>query len=129
GVAEALVRAMTRKYAGWPAAEVAQAIKRGLAEAPQVNIPILSGHCEVAQRIAERLGLPEEIRKNLGQIYERWDGRGLARGLSGDAVRFPVRVVTLAQEAIALNDVHGFQTMVAMVAKRAGGAYETELAD
>jgi hypothetical protein len=93
-----------------------------------VNIPILSGHCEVAQRIAERIGLAEELRENLGQIYERWDGRGLPRGLAGEAVKFPVRLVTLAQDVIALVDIHGFENMTAMIAKRAGGAYEPELA-
>lgn len=73
-----------------------------------MNVPILSGHCEVAQRIAERLGLPPELRESLGQIYERWDGRGLPKGLSGEAVKFPVRLVTLAQDAIALTEAHGF---------------------
>src|SRR5205085_6544051 len=109
--------------------ELAKAVERGLAEGPQVNIPILSGHCEVAQRIAERIGLPEDIRENLGQIYERWDGKGLPRGLSGDAVKFPVRLVALAQDAIALNDHHGFEAMKTMIAKRAGGGYEPELVD
>jgi len=37
--------------------------------------------------------------------------------------------VTLAQDAIALTDIHGFETMTAMIAKRAGGAYELELAE
>jgi HD-GYP domain-containing protein (c-di-GMP phosphodiesterase class II) len=126
---EIFVRALTRKFAGASPEELAEAVKRGLAEAPQVNIPILSGHCEVAQRIAERIGLPEEIRENLGQIYERWDGKGLPRGLSGNAVKFPVRVVTMAQDAIALTDHHGFATMKEMIAKRAGGGYEPELVD
>ena len=126
---EVFVRALTRKFAGASPEELAKAVERGLAEGPQVNVPILSGHCEVAQRIAERIGLPEEIRENLGQIYERWDGKGLPRGLSGNAVKFPVRLVTLAQDAIALNDHHGFETMKAMIAKRAGGGYEPELAD
>jgi HD-GYP domain-containing protein (c-di-GMP phosphodiesterase class II) len=126
---EIFVRAITRKFAGASPEELAKAVERGLAEAPQVNVPILSGHCEVAQRIAERIGLPEEIRENLGQIYERWDGKGLPRGLSSNAVKFPVRLVTLAQEAIALNDIHGFEPMTAMIAKRAGGGYEPELAD
>ena len=126
---EIFVRAITRKFAGASPEELAEAVERGLAEGPQVNIPILSGHCEVAQRIAERIGLPEEIRENLGQIYERWDGKGLPRGLSGNAVKFPVRLVTLAQDAIALNDHHGFETMKAMIAKRAGGGYEPELVD
>jgi HD-GYP domain-containing protein (c-di-GMP phosphodiesterase class II) len=126
---EIFVRALTRKFAGASPDELAEAVKRGLAEAPQVNIPILAGHCEVAQRIAERIGLPEEIRENLGQIYERWDGKGMPRGLSGNAVKFPVRVVTMAQDAIALTDHHGFAIMKEMIAKRAGGGYEPELVD
>jgi HD-GYP domain-containing protein (c-di-GMP phosphodiesterase class II) len=126
---ELFVRAIKRKYPGASPEELAKAVERGLAEAPQVNIPILSGHCEVAQRIAERIGLPEEIRENLGQIYERWDGKGLPRGLSGNAVKLPVRVVTLAQDAIALNDRHGFANMKEMIANRAGGGYEPELVD
>src|SRR4051794_3946789 len=126
---ETFVRALTRKFADTPPEDLAKAIERGLAEGPQVNVPILSGHCEVAQRIAERIGLPEEIRENLGQIYERWDGKGLPRGLKGDAVKFPVRVVTLAQDAIALIDHLGFDALKAKIAERAGGAYETELAE
>ena len=72
---EVFVRAITRKFAGASAEELAKEVERGLAQGPQVNVPILSGHCEVAQRIAERIGLPEQIRENLGQIYERWDAR------------------------------------------------------
>jgi HD-GYP domain-containing protein (c-di-GMP phosphodiesterase class II) len=126
---ELLVRALKRKFAGASPEEMEEAVKRGLAEGPGVNVPVLSGHCEVAQRIAERIGLPEDIRESLGQIYERWDGKGLPRGLSGNAVKFPVRVVTMAQDAIALYDHHGFATMKEMIAKRAGGGYEPELVD
>lgn len=126
---EVLRRAITRNYAGLPPEEQAEAIDHGVAEAMQVSVPILSGHCEVAQRIAERIGLSEELRENLGQLYERWDGGGLPRGLSGDTVKFPVRLVTLAQEAIALTEVHGHAAMKSMIAKRAGGGYEPPLAE
>ena len=128
-LAETIVRALTRTFADAPPAELAKAVERGLAEAMQVSVPILSGHCEVAQRIAERIGLSDEIRENLGQLYERWDGKGLPRGLSGNAVKLPVRLVTLAQDAIALTEAHGFETMKTMIAKRAGGGYEPELAE
>jgi len=121
------VRAIKRTFAELPPDELAQAVDRGLAEAAQVNIPVLSGHCEVAQRLAERLGLSPELRENLGQIYERWDGRGLPRGLSGEAVKFPVRLVTLAQDAIALTELHGVDGMVALLAQRADGPYEAAL--
>ena len=128
-LAETIVRAITRTFADAPPAELAKAVERGLAEAMQVSVPVLSGHCEVAQRIAERIGLSDDIRENLGQLYERWDGNGLPRGLSGNAVKLPVRLVTLAQDALALNEAHGFETMKTMIAKRAGGGYEPELAD
>ena len=128
-LAETIIRAITRTFADASPADLAKAVQQGLAEAMQVSVPILAGHCEVAQRIAERIGLSGEIRENLGQLYERWDGRGLPRGLKGDAVTLPVRLVTLAQDAIVLAEAHGFETMTTMIAKRAGGAYEPELAD
>jgi HD-GYP domain-containing protein (c-di-GMP phosphodiesterase class II) len=127
--AAVFVRAITRLFPGASPEELAEAVQHGLARAPEVNVPVLSGHCEVAQRIAERLGLPVELRESLGQIYERWDGRGLPKGLSGEAVKFSVRLVTLAQDAIALTEAHGFATMTDMIAKRAGGAYEPELVE
>jgi HD-GYP domain-containing protein (c-di-GMP phosphodiesterase class II) len=128
-IVDTFVRAFTRLFANAPPAELNDAVQKGLAEALQVSVPILAGHCEVAQRIAERIGLPEAIRKNLGQLYERWDGHGLPRGLKGEAVRLPVRIVTLSQDAIVLNEVHGFEHMREMIAKRRGGGYEEALAD
>ena len=127
-LAETIVRALKRTFADLPPEELAKAVERGLSEAMQVSVPILAGHCEVAERIAERIGLSKEIRENLGQLYERWDGKGLPRGLSGHAVKLPVRLVTLAQDAIALTEAHGYETMTTMIANRAGGAYEKELA-
>jgi len=128
-IVDTFVRAFTRLFADAPPAEMADAIQKGLAEALQVSVPILAGHCEVAQRIAERIGLPEEVRKNLGQLYERWDGHGLPRRLKGEEVTLPVRMVTLAQDAIVLYEVHGLETMKTMIEKRRGGGYEAELAD
>lgn len=123
------VRAFTRFFADMPADELEKAVKQGLAEVLDVSVPILAGHCEVAQRIGQRIGLSEEIRENLGQLYERWDGHGLPRGLKGNEVKLAVRMVTLAQDAIALNEAHGFASMTATIAKRRDGAYEAELAD
>ena len=88
-VGAAIARALTRKFADLPADALAEAIAIGLSQAPQINIPILSGHCEVAQQIAKRIGLPDEIRENLGQLYERWDGKGMPHGVAGEAVELP----------------------------------------
>ena len=53
----------------------------------------------------------------------------MPRGLSGETVKFPVRVVTLAQDAIALHEAHGHDAMKTMIGKRAGGGYEAPLAE
>jgi HD-GYP domain-containing protein (c-di-GMP phosphodiesterase class II) len=104
-------------------------VHEGLAEAVQTGTPILAGHCEVAQRIGQRIGLDKNMLDNLGMLYERFDGRGLPRGLSGDAVRRPVQIVTLAQDAISLTEARGFEAMIETLAKRRDGAYQAELVD
>jgi HD-GYP domain-containing protein (c-di-GMP phosphodiesterase class II) len=125
---KAFIQAFKRQYFDLAPAELERAIEEGLSQAVPVSRPVLTAHCEVAQRIGERLGLSEEIRSNLGQIYERWDGKGLPRGLKGDAVLPAVRLITLAQDAIALSDASGVETMARIIASRADGPYEAELA-
>src|SRR5437764_1284783 len=78
--------------------------------------------CVLAMRFADIARLDQDTRRSVFH-------QALLRGLSGNAVKFPVRLVTLAQEVIALNDHHGFESMKAMIAKRAGGGYEPALAD
>ncbi|HRW15102.1 MAG: HD domain-containing protein [Rhodobacteraceae bacterium] len=123
------VRAFTRVFADMPPEELNRAIQEGLAGALEIGVPILAGHCEVAQRIGQRIGLEEGMLENLAQLYERWDGHGMPRGLKGSEVRLPVRMVTLAQEVIALAEAYGFDAMIEAIGKRRGGAYEAELAD
>jgi HD-GYP domain-containing protein (c-di-GMP phosphodiesterase class II) len=104
-------------------------ITRGLLTAKTTAAETLAGHCEVAERLAERLGLSRAVQRNLGQIYERWDGRGLPRGLKGEAVAPAVRVVTLAQDAIVLRAAHGDDAALAKLKARRGGAYDPRVAD
>ena len=122
------VQAFKRLYYDLDPAAQEEAIAAGLGQAVATSRPILTAHCEVARRIGERLGLPAAIGANLGQIYERWDGKGLPRGLSGDAVLPAVRLITLAQDMIALADAVGVDAMAETVAARGDGPYEAELA-
>jgi HD-GYP domain-containing protein (c-di-GMP phosphodiesterase class II) len=122
------VQAFKRLYYDLEPGAQQQAIEAGLAEASSVVRPVLTAHCEVAQRIGQRLGLSDAIARNLGQIYERWDGKGLPHGTSGEDVLPAVRLVTLAQDMIALTDAAGLDEMAETVAGRANAAYEAELA-
>lgn len=122
------VQAFKRLYYDLGPVAQQQAIEAGLAQAGSVVRPVLTAHCEVAQRIGQRLGLTDGMARNLGQIYERWDGKGLPHGASGDAVLPAVRLVTLAQDMIALTDAMGAEAMAGIVAGRANAAYEADLA-
>lgn len=125
---QVFTRAFQRLYFDLDPAAQEKAVAEGLGQALAVARPVLTAHCEVARRIGQRLGLPEEISRNLGQIYERWDGKGLPNGLSGEAVLPAVRVVTLAQDVIALSDELGPDEMARIIASRGDGPYEAALA-
>jgi HD-GYP domain-containing protein (c-di-GMP phosphodiesterase class II) len=125
---QVFVRAFKRHFSGLEPAALEKAIAEGLSQAVGVSRQVLTAHCEVAVRLGERLGLPEEIRSNLGQIYERWDGKGLPRGTKGDAVLPAVRLVTLAQDVIALRDSLGVEAMAQRIESRADCAYDAALA-
>lgn len=128
-VVEIFMRALNRAFAGLPQAELAEAVGKGMAEAMQVSVPILAGHCEVAQRIGQRIGLSGEMLDNLGKLYERHDGHGLPHGLKGESISLAVQVVALAQDAISLKEAHGAAAMAEKIALRRDGAYRADLVD
>ncbi len=122
-------RHIGRAAAGGGRLRMVAAVAQGLLAAPSVTKEGFAGHCEVAQRLAERLELDAATVDALGQLYERWDGRGLPRGLRGEAIAPAVRVVSLVQDAVAVYDVHGAAAALTAVRKRRGSAYDPEIAD
>jgi HD-GYP domain-containing protein (c-di-GMP phosphodiesterase class II) len=123
------LRAMRQAHFGAPALELARTLARGALGLPQLMREQFSGHCEVAQRLAQRLGFGESLVHALGQLYERWDGRGLPRGLRGDAIAPAVLLVTLAQDAVIFLGLAGPEAAAEMVRGRRGGAYDPRHAD
>ena len=104
-------------------------VARGLGVAKGVTHDAFAGHCEVAQRLAERLGFSGSVVDALGQLYERWDGRGEPNGVKGEAIAPAVRVVSLVQDALAVYDAHGADAAVEIVRERRGSAYDPAIAD
>jgi len=90
---------------------------------------IFSGRCEVAQNLADRLGLGTRMRDALGQIYERWDGKGLPQKLKGEAILLPVRVVRIAQDAEIFFRTRGKDSALSILRQRAGGMYDPMIID
>ena len=85
--------------------------------------------CEVADAFAVRLGLGEAVRSALAATFERWNGRGLPRGLKGTAIARPMRIAHISQEFEVLARVEGAQGALTTIKARRGKAYDPELAD
>jgi HD-GYP domain-containing protein (c-di-GMP phosphodiesterase class II) len=88
------------------------------------TVSVFSSHCEVAARIAERLGLPADVQRNLRQLYERWDGHGFPNHVAGEAIAPAVRIVLVVQDALALLDIMPIERVGPVIAGRSGGPYD-----
>ena len=89
---------------------MARTLVRGVLGLPQFMKDQFSGHCEVAQRLAERLGLSVGLIHALGQVYERWDGKGYPNGLRGLEIPLSARIVMLADTFDAVSHNRRYRT-------------------
>lgn len=95
--------------AGRSRRERARRVGRFLVQAPRQVPRIFSDRCEVAMRLADRLGLPVGVQRVLTESYERHDGKGAPAGKKGDDICAPARILGAAE-------------LVAMCARLRGGA-------
>jgi HD-GYP domain-containing protein (c-di-GMP phosphodiesterase class II) len=124
-----LLRLITGARGDMPPASRLWSVLGALARSKAVSADVLNGHCEVAERFGARLGFDARIVRNLGQLYARWDGKGIPQGLKGEAILPAVRVVTLAQDAITLFDACGSERCVAILKERRGRIYDPHMVD
>jgi HD-GYP domain-containing protein (c-di-GMP phosphodiesterase class II) len=124
-----LLRHIAEAHAGEPPVRRWLNVLGALARSKAVSGGVLTGHCEVAERFGTRLGFSSHIVRNLGQLYARWDGKGIPAGLKGEAITPAVRVVTLAQDAITLDDAHGLPRCVQLLRQRRGKIYDPRVVD
>ena len=108
---------------------LARSIAQGLSASQQVMKDAYAGFCEVAQRLAERFGFSESIQTALGQVFERWDGRGDPHKLKGEDIAFSMRIVTLAQDAVTFHRLEGVEAAVKMAQERKGALYDPRIVE
>jgi HD-GYP domain-containing protein (c-di-GMP phosphodiesterase class II) len=112
--------------------------RRGLARVPAVASALAGGRrfaamnfrtgCEVGDVLAQRLGMPDDVRHALQFTFERWNGKGQPTGAAGQAIPLPMRLVHLAQDVEVLARQRDPVAATAAVGERAGSAYDPELA-
>jgi HD-GYP domain-containing protein (c-di-GMP phosphodiesterase class II)/DNA-binding CsgD family transcriptional regulator len=88
---------------------------------------IVSVDCEVVVQMARRLRLGAGVTEALGQMFERWDGKGVPLGLSGDALDPVARVVHVAHAAEIHNRLSGPRGACEFLEAGAGGWFDPQL--
>lgn len=120
-------RAMQLGRARSPAARV-RAIAGALA-APTAGARLATAQCAQATALARDLGLGDGVGRALGQIYERFDGRGAPLGLRGDALDATGQLVVAAQLVEALVRRLGGDGAFAELRRRRGRELSPSLMD
>ncbi|MFD9550616.1 HD domain-containing phosphohydrolase [Nocardia salmonicida] len=94
---------------------------------PTLGVEAMRSGCEAARALGAGIGLRPESVEALDDVYERWDGHGIAEGRGGDNVAIAARVVHLAEQAVLAHAVGGVQGAIAEVRRRSGGHLDPDL--
>lgn len=86
-------------------------------------------HCYVAQRMAERMGLPDGVVTAVGQVFERWDGTGRPAAVGGADLHPAGRLAVLAGDAEVFARLGGPARALDIARREAGRRYEPEAVD
>ena len=98
-----------------------------LARAPGVVREHEIASCEVAQVVAARLALPPGVGTALGEVFERWDGRGHPGLRGGEDLQPAARVWQVAHVADLLAERAEPGRVAAGLRRRAGKSLDPEI--
>jgi HD-GYP domain-containing protein (c-di-GMP phosphodiesterase class II) len=81
-------------------------------------------HCDMARLLGARMGLTGQVQEALGNLYERWDGKGMPGELRGERIPVAVRVMHVAQDADMAWQHGGPALARQVVSSRAGSGLD-----
>lgn len=100
-----------------------------LAQCGPIVKETMRSHCEIAELFARRLGFPVHVQHTLRFQWERWDGRGMAYGLTGPTIPRTARILHLAQVLDLTYRFGGPETTNLLVRERRGNRFDPEAVD
>src|SRR5215211_530818 len=109
-----------------PAPVRALQVARGFPRIARVQRPHFTAMCEVAQMLADGVGLPSSIAGLLAHLTERWDGKGPLRRAKGEEIPLPMRIVHVAVDATFQRWLGGVERAARLASERAGGGLDPE---
>lgn len=114
-----LVQGAWRSARGASLGTKAKAVARIVSD-PKTPKKFASAHCHLAVSLAVQLAMSEGVIRSLGQIYERWDGKGQPHGLRGEAISRPARILHVAWRLAAHRALEGERGLQPLLKERGG---------
>jgi putative nucleotidyltransferase with HDIG domain len=93
----------------------------------QLMREVTEARCTRGAEIAKMLGFDETVSMAVRDLDEHWDGRGAPRGLVGEAVSLPARILCLCQTFEVFLTAYNLETAYAMISERSGRWFDPEL--
>jgi HD-GYP domain-containing protein (c-di-GMP phosphodiesterase class II) len=125
-VLSGLVRALPEPGRAVPVR--ASQIARRLPRMARAKGPHFTALCEVAQMLAEGVGLPPSVHGLLAHLTERWDGKGPLGRARGEEIPLPMRIVHVAVDATFQRLLGGDEHAARVVRERAGSGFDPQVA-
>ena len=85
-------------------------------------------HCETTADVADRLGIVPQVTRALGQVFERFDGKGPQK-LKGNAIEPVMLVCQMANDSEVFYRLGGQQSAIDMLRDRSGTQFDPKLVD
>lgn len=118
----AVLRAVTPPAAS-PGRRLVERARR-MPAAGRFQKPHYAAVCEVAEMLAERIGLPASVSGLFSQLTERWDGRGVLERSAGEEIPLPLRIVHVARDAAYQRLIRDRDEVVEVIQARSGRAFD-----
>ena len=115
--------------AGRPIAERTRLGLTFLGDGRKAAEAMLDNHWTAADELAARLGLAQQVRDSVEQTFERWDGKGVPKGLEGEEILTASRLVTLADVVEVFHRAGGIEAAVEVARQRRGTQFDPRLVD
>ncbi|HEX6337064.1 MAG TPA: HD domain-containing phosphohydrolase [Jiangellaceae bacterium] len=121
------LEALPDPEARWPVR--AYQVTVGLPKAARFRKPHFVAFCEVAEMLAEQIGLPRSTHSLFPFLTERWDGLSNLRRAKGDESPLPLRIVHVGRDASYQRLVGDDDHVVETIRSRGGHAFDPTIAE
>jgi HD-GYP domain-containing protein (c-di-GMP phosphodiesterase class II) len=91
--------------------------------------PMLENHWRASDDLMSQIGFDQAIRDTVEQTFERWDGRGVPKGLQGSEILLTSRLINLADVVEFYHRTSGAAAAVEVARERAGTQFDPDVVD